>query len=52
MGETNKLLERTKGMTSRRLFEKAENLYLKKYSKNNQLIATFEIIYLTGWRKD
>lgn len=52
MGETNKLFERTKGMTSRRLFEKAEEYYVEKYSKDHLLIATFEIIYLTGWRKD
>ncbi|MBL8676485.1 MAG: methyltransferase domain-containing protein [Alphaproteobacteria bacterium] len=52
MGETNKLAERPKGMTSRRLFEMAENLYFKKHNVRGLLPATFEIIYLTGWRKD
>ncbi|MBX9621714.1 MAG: class I SAM-dependent methyltransferase [Alphaproteobacteria bacterium] len=52
MGETNKLFERLKGMTSRRLFKKAEDLYAKKYAVNSLLPATFEVIYLTGWRKD
>lgn len=52
MGETNKFFERPKGMTSRRLFKKAEELYVKKYGANGLLPATFEIIYLTGWRKD
>lgn len=52
MGETNKLFERPKGMTSRRLFEKAEDIYFKKYNASGLLPATFEIIYLTGWRKD
>lgn len=52
MGETNKFFERPKGMTSRRLFKKAEELYVKKYGVNGLLPATFEIIYLTGWRKD
>jgi len=52
MGETNKLFERTKGMASRCLFEKAEDLYVKKYSASGLLPATFEVIYLTGWRKD
>jgi NADH dehydrogenase [ubiquinone] 1 alpha subcomplex assembly factor 5 len=52
MGEANKLFERTKGMTSHRLFEKAEELYFKKYNAGGHLNATFEIIYLTGWRKD
>lgn len=52
MGETNKLFERPKGMASRRLFKKAEDLYVKKYSAGGLLPATFEVIYLTGWRKD
>lgn len=52
MGETNKLFERPKGMASRRLFEKAENLYVKKYNTDGLLPATFEVIYLTGWRKN
>jgi SAM-dependent methyltransferase len=52
MGETNKLFERPKGMASCHLFKKAEDFYVKKYSTNGLLPATFEVIYLTGWRKD
>jgi SAM-dependent methyltransferase len=52
MGETNKLFERPKGMSSRRLFKKAEELYVKKYGSRGLLPVTFEVIYLTGWRKD
>jgi len=52
MGETNKLLDRPKGMSSRFLFEKTEENYFEKHSENSLLTATFEVIYLTGWRKD
>jgi SAM-dependent methyltransferase len=52
MGETNKLFERPKGMASRHLFKKAEDLYVKKYNASGLLPATFEVIYLTGWRKN
>ena len=52
MGETNKLIDRPKGMASRQLFKKAEELYIQKHGVNGLLPATFEVIYLTGWRKD
>ncbi|EKE08953.1 MAG: SAM-dependent methyltransferase [uncultured bacterium] len=52
MGETNKLYERPKSMTSRQLFKETETLYFEKYGAANLIPATFEVIYLTGWRKD
>lgn len=51
MGETNKLYDRPKGFTRRDLFEKTEEIYSKNFSdENNKLTATFEVIFLTGWK--
>jgi len=51
MGETNILYDRPKMFTSRTLFVKAEEIYRNTYGlSNNTLPATFEVIYLTGWK--
>jgi len=51
MGETNKLHDRKKTFTSRLLFEKAEEVYSNTFGNpDHTLPATFEIIYLTGWK--
>ena len=52
MGETNILNDRSrKFMTKNFLFD-LTNLYQKLYCRhNNQYLATFEIIILTGWKK-
>lgn len=51
MGETNKLYDRPKTFTTRPLFEKAETLYRERFPHpNQQIVATFEVIFLTGWK--
>lgn len=51
MGETNKLYDRPKTFTSRALFEKTEEIYLKAFPQpNRKITATFEVIFLTGWK--
>ncbi len=51
MGETNKLYDRPKTFTPRTLFEKAEEIYNASFGlPNNTIPATFEVIYLTGWK--
>jgi NADH dehydrogenase [ubiquinone] 1 alpha subcomplex assembly factor 5 len=51
MGETNKLYDRPKTFTSRTLFAKAEKIYQDTYGRlTRTLPATFEVIYLTGWK--
>jgi SAM-dependent methyltransferase len=51
MGETNKLLDRPKTLTPRALFETAETLYRENFPQPNQhIVATFEVIFLTGWK--
>ncbi len=50
MGETNALAERSKRISPRSLFAKAEQFYTENHStQNNRLHATFELIFLTGW---
>lgn len=51
MGETNKLYDRPKGLTSRTLFEKTEEIYRETFPRSDRKIsATFEVIFLTGWK--
>lgn len=51
MGEANKLHDRLKTFTPRSLFEKAEDYYRRSFGLSEQKIqATFEVIYLTGWK--
>ena len=51
MGETNALFDRLKTFTSRSLFEKTEEIYREVFLQPNQtIVATFELIFLTGWK--
>ncbi|MDG2243503.1 MAG: methyltransferase domain-containing protein [Rhodospirillaceae bacterium] len=50
MGETNAIQERTRGLTTGRLFSAAEKIYRDRHcSGSGQLLATFEIVTLTAW---
>lgn len=50
MGETNKMRDRLKTFTPRKLFDQAEKIYRNEWGKTEgKLPATFEVIYLTGW---
>jgi len=51
MAETNKLYDRPKVFTPRKLFERAEAHYFDTFGHpNHKIPATFEVIYLTGWK--
>lgn len=51
MGETNKLHDRLQTFTSRALFETTAAIYLEKFPQPDRKIsATFEVIFLTGWK--
>ncbi len=52
MGETNALAARQRGIPSRALFEMAEELYHAHYADDGYLIATYELVFLTGWAPD
>lgn len=51
MGETNKLVDRLKTFTPQHFFEKAAQVYRTSFGlADNTIPATFEVVYLTGWR--
>ena len=53
MGETNALTARLKHPTRRIVFEKAQHHYAEHFKTvENRLIATFDLICLTGWSPD
>lgn len=52
MGETNTLTARMRGFTGRSLFSEAQRRYHQRFadeSDGGRLLATFEIIFLSGW---
>jgi hypothetical protein len=50
MGETNALANRHRAVADRRLFQEAESQYRAHFSDDDgYLLATFEMIFLTGW---
>ncbi len=50
MGETNILIARLKYPTQRLVFDKAQTIYNRHFaSPQGRLLATFELICLTGW---
>jgi len=53
MGETNPMTDRTRHFTPRGLFQRAEAIYKTEFANSDdQLVATFEQIFLTGWAPD
>jgi len=53
MGETNTLKDRHRAYLGKAFLNRAEDIYRENYSdENDRLIATFEIIILTGWAPD
>ncbi len=49
-GESNFLIERNKHAVSKKFWNRVEEIYLEKYGTDNKFIATFEIIFLIGWK--
>lgn len=53
MGETNALSARLKQPTKRAVFDTAQRIYADHFaSASGRLVATFELICLTGWSPD
>lgn len=51
MGESNIILNRKKTFTPRQFFMDVNTRYLEKFSEpNGRIFATFEIIFLLGWK--
>lgn len=49
MGETNALAARHKAVPPRSLFRVTEDIYRQNFSDDGYLVATFELVFLTGW---
>ncbi len=53
MGEANALVSRSKQFTSKKLFQRAEQIYNQQFAnQDGKIIATFELITITGWVPD
>ena len=51
MGEGNALIERSKSFNNRKLMMRSAELYQELYAEEDgRLKATFEIIFLIGWK--
>lgn len=52
MGETNVLIDRMPHFTRRAVMLDTEHRYRAAFAQGDRLIATYELIYLTGWAPD
>jgi len=53
MGETNVLVDRQKTLTSRNLMTSMAQIYAENFSDpEGRVLATYELIFLTGWSPD
>ncbi|MEN8837661.1 MAG: methyltransferase domain-containing protein [Celeribacter marinus] len=52
MGETAALSQSSRRFTPKSIFNLAEKIYSENYSHDGLLIATFDIVCLTGWAPD
>lgn len=51
MGESNSLIGRKKNFTSKKILNLANKIYKENFYEKNKIFATYEILYLTGWKK-
>lgn len=49
MGETNALAARHRKPIKRALFERAAEIYSADYATEDRIIATYELVFLSGW---
>ncbi|WP_417258560.1 methyltransferase domain-containing protein [Celeribacter sp.] len=52
MGETAALTQGTRTFTPKSLFDLTERIYRGNFAEDNRLIATFDLVCLTGWAPD
>ena len=50
MGENNIIIERKKNFTSRSFFTEVQQVYQNRFSFDDKLDATFEMIFILGWK--
>jgi SAM-dependent methyltransferase len=52
MAETSALFAKPKTIPPRKLFADAQEIYAQNYSEEGRILATFDMIFLTGWAPD
>jgi len=52
MGAGNVLCERLKKPVSRALLQRVVEIYAERFSEDGRILATFEIIHMSGWAPD
>ena len=53
MGESNSMIARKKYFTPRSFFQQCGEAYAEKFAEDDgRIVATFEIIFLSGWKPD
>ncbi|MFS4438245.1 SAM-dependent methyltransferase [Paracoccaceae bacterium GXU_MW_L88] len=53
IGETNVMTARQKTLSRRALFDRAGEIYAENFpSEDGRILASFEIVFLTGWTPD
>lgn len=51
MGESNTMVQRVKHFTSRRFFQKVEEIYRNNFTEDDgRITSTFEVIFILGWK--
>ena len=44
-------MEEKKNFTSKKILNLANKIYKENFYEKNKIFATYEILYLTGWKK-
>lgn len=52
MGEVSALSNRRRHFSRRDVFQRAAEIYAENFSSDGRIIATFELIFMTGWAPD
>ena len=52
LGNTYLYNDRKKNFESKNYFKKIEEIYWNKFSLNNQLLLSLDVIFITGWKYD
>ena len=50
MGEGNVLIERNNRPVNKKFWRRVEEIYKEQFSEHGKFIATFEVIFLLGWK--
>ncbi|MEM8834093.1 MAG: methyltransferase domain-containing protein [Pseudomonadota bacterium] len=51
MGEGNNLVNRNKKPVGKKFWQRAEEIYFENHSEDGKIVATFDIIFMLGWKE-